>query len=349
VPEELGSKFELSELQEKIALGLIGCGSIAQESHVPAIAQIPSARIVAVADSDSSKARTVQKKLDSVKIYEDYRQLLRDDEVDAVDICTPTKYHSEIVVAAANSGKHVLCEKPIALTLEDADRMINACAENRVKLMIAHSRRFIPRNSIAKRLIREGRIGKPIWGLQISRRGMAEPGSWYFDPAMTYGPIAEVGIHDADLLRWFFDDEVVEVIGTGKVRESISPLYNQVLAILKFKHGPVASFEVGYVLPKGYAQYTTLELMGSKGFVSAADNQMNVVVKAQENGVTYPLAYSDMLSVSNAYRAEIEAFLNSIILDKAPPVSGQDARAALEIVLAVLESIKRRGPVRLPL
>lgn len=339
----------MRDLKEKIGLGLIGCGSIAQESHIPAITQIASAKLVAVTDSDPSRARAVEQRLGSVQVCEDYQRLLQNEEVDAVDICTPTKYHSKIAVAAANAGKHVLCEKPIALTLEDADQMIKACAENNVKLMIAHSRRFIPRNSIAKRLIREGQIGRPIWGLQISRRHISKPGSWYFDPAMTYGPIAEVGIHDADLLRWFFDDEVVEVIGTARVRETISPLYNQVFAVLKFRKGAVGSFEVGYVLPKGYAQYTTLELMGSKGFVSAADNHMNAIVKGAESGVTYPLAYSDMLSVSSAYRAEIEAFVNSIIVNKTPPVTGQDARAALEIILAVLESIKRRGPVRLPL
>ena len=339
----------MSDLREKIGLGLIGCGSIAQESHIPAIAQIASARLVAVTDSDPSKARAVEQSLGSVQVCENYQQLLQSEHIDAVDICVPTKYHSEIAVAAAKAGKHVLCEKPMALTLEDADQMIRACAENKVKLMIAHSRRFIPRNSITKRLIREGQIGRLIWGLQISRRHIAKPGSWYFDPAMTYGPIAEVGIHDADLLRWFFDDEVVEVIGTARVSETISPLYNQVFAVLKFRKGAVGSFEVGYVMPKGYAQYTTLELMGAKGFVSAADNHMNVIVKAAESGVTYPLAYSNMLSVSSAYRAEIEAFVNSIIVNKTPPVTGQDARAALEIILAVLDSIKRQGPVRLPL
>jgi len=339
----------LNDSTGRIGIGLIGCGSIALESHIPAITQITSSKLLAVTDADPSRARAAKEKSGSVRVYEDYEHLLQNQDIDAVDICTPTKYHCEIAVAAANSGKHVLCEKPIALTLKEADQMIAACTKNDVKLMIAHSRRFIPRYSAVRRAIKQGKIGKPIWAIQISRRPIAEPGSWYFDPAMTYGPIAEVGVHDADLLRWFFDDNVIEVLGIARTRVPTSPLYDQVFATLKFKKGAVGSFEVGYVLPKGYAQYTTLELLGSKGFISASDNHMNVLLKGAENGVTYPSAYSDLLTVNSAYEAEVSAFVNSILNDTTPPVTGKDARAALEIILATLESIERHESVALPL
>jgi len=343
------AKSRLNESDKVLRLGLIGCGSIAQESHLPAISQIHSTRLVAVTDLDLSKAMVVKEKFRPVHVCEDYKELLELEEVDAVDICAPTKSHAEIAVAAAKAGKHVLCEKPIALTLEEADRMIKTCEKNHVKLMIAHSRRFIPRYSIVKRLIKERKIGKPIWALQISRRTKAEPRSWYFDPKMTYGPIAEVGIHDADLLRWFFNDEVAQVQGTARRKTPNSPLYDQVFAALKFRRGSVGSFEVGYVLPKGYAQYTTLEVMGSEGFVSASDNYMNTLLKGAENGVTYPLAYRDLLTVNSAYISEIAAFIHAVIHNRIPPVTGRDARSALEIILAVLQSIEHEAPVNLPL
>lgn len=341
-------KHELKQRKETLGLGLIGCGSIAQESHLPAIRQIASAKLVAVTDADPPRAKAVANQFTSAHVCDNYNELLDVEEVDAVDICTPTKFHSEIAVAAANAGKHVLCEKPIALRLEEADRMIKACAENHVKLMIGHSRRFIPRYSMAKRLIKEGRLGRPLWALQISRRHMTAPG-WYFDPAMTYGPIAEVGIHDADLLRWFLDDDVVEVQGTARRRTPTSHLYDQVFAALRFKKGSVGSLEVGYVLPKGYAQYTTLEIMGSKAFVTATDNHMNVMLMGVDGGVTYPLAYRDLLTVNSIYMSEIATFVDSVINDRVPPVTGQEGRAALEIILAVLRSIERAEPVRLPL
>jgi len=328
---------------------VIGCGSIAQESHLPAIAKIPSLRLVAVADVDESRAQLAEQKFGALHAYRDYRQLLGNKDVDAVDICTQTKYHADIAVAAAQSGRHVLCEKPIALTLEEADRMIEACSRNKVKLMIAHSRRFIPRYRIVRQTIREGRIGRPIWATQISRRHLVEVGSWYFDPKMTYGPIAEVGIHEADLLRWMFADNVAEVQAVARARDPNSPLYDQVFAALRFKKGAVASFEVGYVLPKSYTQYTSLEVLGSAGMVFASDTHMNVVVQGRDEGVTYPLAYSDLLSVNSAYEEEILAFANSIITDKEPPVTGADARAALEIILATLQSIKERKSVKLPI
>ena len=327
---------------------MIGCGSIAQESHLPAITRIPEARLVAVADTDESRAQLVSEKFGAEHSYGDYTELLQVKEVEAVDICTPTKFHADIAVAAAEAGKHVLCEKPVALSLYDADRMIRACSENHVKLMVAHSRRFIPRYSMVRKVIADGLIGNPVWATQISRRTLAESGSWYFDPNMTLGPIAEIGIHEADLLRWMLRDDVVKVRGIA-ARGTATGVYEQIFASLKFKKGTVASFEVGYVLPRGFAQYTTLEILGSKGLISASDNHMNVVTHGTDTGATYPVAYSDLLSVNSAYENEIAAFVDSIINDVNPPVTGLDARAGLEVILAVLKSVERGEPVRLPL
>ena len=328
---------------------MIGCGSIAQECHLPAIERIQSARLVAVADNDELRAQRVSEKFKAERWYGDYKLMLENSEVDAVDICTPTKYHAEIAVAAAQAGRHVLCEKPVALTLDETDRMIHACAKNKVKLMVAHSRRFIPRYSIVRKIIEEGLIGKPIWACQTSRRIKPKAASWYFDPKMTYGPIAEVGIHEADLLRWMLRDDVIQVRGIARFANKDSQVYDQVFASLKFRKGMVASFEVGYVLPKAYTQYASLELLGSKGLISASDNHMNVVTEGTENGVIYPLAYSDLLSVKSAYENEIIAFVDAVIRGKQPPVTGTDARAALEIILAVLQSIQRGVPIELPL
>jgi len=333
----------------RLGIGLIGCGSIAQESHLPAIKRIPSARLVAVADSDESRARSVSEKFGAEHWYGDYKTLLEHKEVEAVDICTPTKFHPDIAVAAAKAEKHVLCEKPIALSLEDADRMIDACSRHHVNLMVAHSRRFIPRYSLVRKIVREGLIGEPVWATQISRRTMAESGSWYFDPKMTIGPIAEVGIHEADLLRWIMGDDVVEARGIASPKDTPTQVYEQVFAALKFKKGMVASFEVGYVLPKTFTQYTTLEVLGSKGHVSASDNHMNVITQGTANGATYPLAYSDLLSVNSAYEREIIAFIDSVIKGTEPPVTGADAHAALEVILAVLQSVERKKAVKLPL
>lgn len=304
---------------------------------------------MAVADSDESRAQLASEKFGAEHWYRDYMNLLEHKEVDAVDICTPTKYHADIAVAAAKAGKHVLCEKPMALSLEDADRMIRACSEHKVKLMVAHSRRFIPRYSIVREIIRGGGIGKPVWATQISRRTIVEPGSWYFDPNMTLGPIAEVGIHEADLLRWMLTDDVVEVRGIARSRETTTRVYDQIFAALKFRKGIVGSFEVGYVLPKAFQQYTTLEVLGSEGLVSASDSHMNVVTQGAESGITYPLAYSDLLSVNSAYEREIIAFVDSVINGTQPPVTGTDARAALEVILAVLQSIQNKKPIKLPL
>ena len=309
--------------------------------------RIPSARLVAVADSNESLARAVAQKFEAGRSFQNYMSLLECSDVDAVDICTPTRYHAEIAAAAAKAGKHVLCEKPIALTLEDADRIIDACSRNKVKLMIAHSRRFIPRYSLVRESIGAGSIGRPVWITQISRRTIVQPGSWYFNRDMTLGPIAEVGIHEADLLRWMLSDDVKAVRGIATLNDSTG-IYEQVFAALKFRKGAVASFEVGYVLPATFPQYTTLEVLGTGGWISATDTQMNVVTEGAQSGITYPLAYPELLSVNSAYERELIAFVDSVLSNSAPPVTGAEARAALEIILAVVRSIQTHRPVKLP-
>jgi UDP-N-acetylglucosamine 3-dehydrogenase len=337
-----------TSFSKEVNLGLIGCGSIAEESHLPAIARNPSLNLVAVADVNETKAKAMAAEY-HVDHYQDYHALLDNDKLDAVDVCVPTKYHSKIVVDAAKAGKHVICEKPMALSLREADDMIHACSKHGMKLMIAHSRRFIPRNSLVKRSIEKGQIGRPIWACQISRRHKesGESPAWTRDPRMTYGPIIEGGVHDADLLRWFFEDEVVGVNGIAtpsRIRFS-----DQIFAALRFRQGGVASFEVSIVLPRKFAQYTTLNVVGTKGSINSADSRMNRVVLGTKHGTVYPLAYEDLLAVSSAYELEIDGFADSILCDTQPPVTGSDGRAALEIVLALMRSIKSRRTVRLPL
>jgi predicted dehydrogenase len=164
---------------------------------------------------------------------------------------------------------------------------------------------------------------------------------------MTYGPILEGGVHDADLLRWFFEDEVEQVRGIST--PAVSGFSDQIFAALRFREGAVASFEVSIVLPREFAQYTSLNVIGTVGEINSSDSSMNSVILGKKGGSVYPLAYEDLLAVSTAYELEINSFAESILSDTQPKVTGIDGRAALEIVLALMKAIQSNRAVKLPL
>ncbi len=194
-----------------IRVALVGCGNIGVKGHVPAYAKLPNAEIVAVCDADDQLATTAGE-LTGAAIYTDFDALLANEAVDAVDVCTPPWTHAEITIKAVRAGKHVLCEKPIAPSLDDADAMIAAAAEAGVKLMVGQTRRFDHRYRTIKEQIDAGHVGKPVYVRRAERQFLPFPAdTWYWDTSVGGGVILDIGVHTSDLMRWLFDDEPVEI------------------------------------------------------------------------------------------------------------------------------------------
>lgn len=185
----------------KIGVGIIGLG-VAGSLHAASYAAIPDkARIVAICDRNEKALKTAVSVYGG-KAYTDYHDLLARGDIDAVDICLPHHLHAEAAVAAAKAGKHLLVEKPIAITMEDADRIIEAARRARVKLMVAENHTFTPAHRLAKELVDQGRIGRIFVArtYELCNDVPTDSGNWHARPE-AMGALLDMGVHKFQVLR----------------------------------------------------------------------------------------------------------------------------------------------------
>ncbi|MEA3377452.1 MAG: Gfo/Idh/MocA family oxidoreductase [Chloroflexota bacterium] len=338
-----------------VKVGLIGCGNIGVGGHLPAYAHIPEAKLVAVCDAVEELAHAAAAR-SGATAYTDHRQLLARGDLNVVDICLPTYLHGEVAAAAAEAGKHILCEKPMAHTLQAADTMIKAVEKAGVKLMIAHVRRFDHRYTSIKEQIDAGKIGRPVFVRRAERQFLPfPPDAWQWDPRRGGGVILDIGVHVTDLFRWLFGQEAVEVYAVAKsVRESARAAnsYDHAFITCKFGGGEVGLAETSWAYPQGFggALYAHLDVVGTEGKVQYADKDTNpMLTHSADKGHELPRFFRFMSTTEYAFEEEIHHFVLCVLDDREPAVSPQDARAALEMALAAQRSAETRQAVRLPL
>ncbi len=200
-----------------LKVGVIGCGSIAQYRHLPEYAFNQHVELVAVCDINEERAKKVAVKY-GVKAFTSYVELLQSGEVEAISVCTPNYLHAPISIAALQAGVHVLCEKPMATSKEEAEKMIEVAKQSGKKLMIAHNQRFVKSHQKARQLIESGEIGK-IYSFRTTF-GHVGPedwsvegkGGWFFQKEKAFiGAIGDLGVHKTDLLRYLLGEEFIEV------------------------------------------------------------------------------------------------------------------------------------------
>ena len=202
-----------------IRVAVIGCGKIAQVRHLPEYATNPNAQLVAYYDKNSQRAHEVAAQYGG-KVYDSYFDLLKDPEIDAVSVCVENRSHAEMTTAALYAGKHVLCEKPMAVTLAECESMVAAAEFNNRHLMIGHNMRFDPVHRRAKELLEQGVIGDVITfrtGLGTSGpEGWSMEGNWFFDKKKAVmGALSDLGIHKIDLMQYLTGQTVIET--TAKI------------------------------------------------------------------------------------------------------------------------------------
>ncbi len=334
---------------------LIGCGNIGACGHLPAYAHIPEAELVAVCD-DVDELAHVAAERSGATAYTDYRRLLEREDIEMVDLCVPTYLHAQLAVEAIQAGKHVLCEKPIAHSLEAADAMIEATARNGVKLMIGHVRRSDHRYTSIKEQLDVGKVGRPVFVRRAERQFLPfPPEAWQWDPKRGGGVILDIGVHVTDLFRWYLGQEAVEVYAVAKsVREAARAAgsYDHAFITCKFDGGGVGFAETSWAYPQGFggALYAQLDVVGTEGKIQYTDKDSNpMLTYTTEQGHELPRYFRFMSTTEYAFEEEIRHFARCILDDREPAVSPQDARAALEIALAAQRSAETGKPVPLPL
>jgi len=336
-----------------IRVALIGCGNIGAGGHLPAYARIPEAELVAVCDIVESLAHAAAARSGAMP-YTDYRQLLEREDINMVDICVPTYLHAHMAIEAMEMGKHVLCEKPMAHTLEASDAMIEAARKAGVKLMIGQVRRFDHRYSSIKGQLDMGKIGRPLFVRRAERQFLPfPPDAWQWDSARGGGVILDIGVHATDLFRWYLRQEAVEVYAVAKsvrkaAREAGS--YDHAMITCRFNEGGIGFVEASWAYPQGFGGtlYAQLDIVGTGGKIQYADKDTNpMLVYTTEKGHELPRYFRFMSTTEYAFEEEIRHFVRCVIEDKEPRISPYDARAALEMALAAQRSARTGKPVLL--
>lgn len=344
----------------KVRVGIIGVGFMGL-IHAKICKELYSTELVAVADSNENRLKDICAKL-NVKGYLDYHDLLGREDIDAVIIATPEDKHLEPTTAAADAGKHILLEKPIASTLIDADKIIESANKNNVKLMVGHTLRFEANYVKIKQGIQSGILGKIIM-ITTRRNGI------YSDAKRFAGRVPVslyLGIHDADVVLWYINKPPIRVYAEnveGRVFQEFGvPDFTKIL--IKFQNGAVASIECGWALNDKWAGEMLpndwppmsgdlrIDVVGTEGSIHFSNMPPNLWC-IDNNGWKIPIVdyvgspFYDKLR--GAWREEIEYFSRVVLEDLPPIITGYEAKKALEIILAAEMSAQMVRPVNLPL
>lgn len=330
--------------KNQVGICLIGAGRAGMIHAANFRSRIPHAQIVAIADPSEEAARKACVELDVSACYSGYKDALQDGRVDAVVVVAPTAYHREIVVAAAIAGKHVLCEKPMAMDESECEDMIKACRGNGVKLQMAFMRRFDESFIEAKGVVESGEIGEVVM-VRSNTRGPSIPQKWMYDIEKSNGPLAEVNSHDIDTLRWFTGSEFASVYAIGGNFRSPEALpdfpdfYDNVIMNASFRNGMQGAIDGAQGV--GYGYDARVEILGTKGIIFLGQvYEKSIMTCTKDKGLVRPAMNSWRYLFRDAYFAEDVDFVACILEDREPKVTGLDGKMAVKVVNAGNKSIK---------
>jgi predicted dehydrogenase len=331
---------------------MIGAGAISN-LHLPAIAAREDCEIVCIADANLEQAKAKAEQFEAPRAVGDYNELVAMDDVDAIVIGIPTRFHSDASVKALKSGKHVLCEKPMARTLEECDAMLQAAEESGKVLQIGFVRRFDDDWGMMRKLVQEGQAGHPcMWRRIIAGAAPGPPnyGEWYSDSRFSDGPLPESGSHDMDFLRYTFGDVKAVTAHMDHLSHHGDVLDNPVV-IFYFESGDQALIQWSWSLPRGAsAGFSGMDVIGPEGCIHAnkhVDGKwISTVSKA--DGVQ-EAEFENRRDADTWGQGQMNDFIHCIQTGETPRATGWDGRAAQEMYLAAVKSMEDGRRIELPL
>ncbi|ADY57278.1 oxidoreductase domain protein [Syntrophobotulus glycolicus DSM 8271] len=341
---------------QNLRFGVIGCGRIAPK-HTESILAIPDAELAAVCDIVPGRAEEFARKYQA-RPYLDYQEMLRSEDIDIVTVATPSDLHAEIGIAAARAGKHVMVEKPMAMTLESADRLIQACREAGVKLGVIHQNRFNQSVKTLRAALEDGRFGMLTHAQATVRWNRNDEyyqqAPWRGTRLQDGGVLMNQSIHNIDLLQWMMGP-AEEVFGF--TRTALRPIEMEDVAgaVIKFNNGSIGIIEAASTIyPKNLEE--TLNIFGESGSVIIGGIAVNRIEawefpgSEDEKAGIFAAQKTDPPSVYGfGHREIIENMMEAVRADTVPAVPGEEGRKALEIILAIYKCQETGQPVKLPL
>ena len=333
-----------------LKVGIIGCGKIAQVRHIPEYAANPNAEIYGYYDINLTRAEQLAKQYGG-KAYASYEQLLADPAIDAVSICVANHAHAEISIAALKAGKHVLCEKPMAVTLEECEAMVAAARETGKYLMIGQNQRLAKAHAKAKELIAQGAIGKVLTFRTIFGHGGPEtwsidPGSnvWFFDRTKAaMGAMADLGIHKTDMIQYVLGTKIVKtqaVLTTLDKRDATGGLIgvdDNAICIYQMENGVIGTMTASWTYYA--AEDNTTVIYGTKGELRLYDDPKYSVQQINADGTRIDYQIDQIQTNDNQTASGvIDLFVEALVENREPEISGENVLHAMKAVFASIES-----------
>ena len=309
-----------------VNVGVIGVGAMG-ENHVRVYHKIEEANLVAVSDVSERALKKIEKKY-GAKGYTEYSELLENPEIEVVSVCVPTTFHHNVVMEAIKNGKHVLVEKPIAFTLEEAEEMIAAAKEAGVILATGHVERFNPAVQKAKELVEDGVIGDIVSAF-AKRVGPLPP------RIKDVGVSIDLAIHDLDIMNYLFEEEVTQVYGTMNSILDDCDFEDHAEIMVSFDNESTGIIEVNWLTPYKRRE---LELTGTAGIISVDYMKQSIEVYGK-------FAKDIQIKHEEPLKGELISFLNSVVNGTEPEITGEDGLKALKMVIAANKSSKEHKPI----
>jgi predicted dehydrogenase len=347
-------------MYRQVGYGIIGTGAIA-EMHAAALSLLDNSRLVAVYDKVPERAKAFAKK-HKVKAYENFEKFLADELVKAVTIATPTGIHGDVAIPAANAGKHVLCEKPLDVTLEKADTIINTCEQNNVLLSAVFQSRFSRSVQEVKKALDAGRFGKIVLASTQVRWYRSQEyydsagwrGTWELDGG---GALMNQSIHTVDLLIYLNGDPAEVFAYAGDLTHKNIQVEDNLVAAVKWKNGSFGVIEVSTSCKPGFPR--KIEISGESGSITLLDDKItrwvfdderpedelirreNAEGEGMIGGSGNPMAIN-----CEGHRRQISDLSDAILSNGKLFLSGREGRRAIKLICGIYESVKTGAPYK---
>lgn len=333
-----------------LKLGFIGCGGIARYHSNVIRGSVKKIAITAGADTSPRALAQFGEDGGAPELYRDYGEMLKKADIDAVCVALPTGLHKKATIAALRRGKHVFCEKPMAMSLRDCDAMIEAADKAGRVLMIGHVRRYDSDWGAWKKLVLSGAVGRPVLWRQTG--GGAGPGRWFMDARMGGGPFLDAFVHNWDFANWMFGRPKEAVGSLMKFGTGTAPDTGAV--IVRYESGDEVMLSLSWALPRGVRAASMGDILGPKGAILFPGSYAREDLPREFDAAKYGAYVVDAARGRRCVRfvrrdmfaAEWKDFCGAVREGREPTATGEAGRAAAAVGLAVLEAGKKRKPVR---
>lgn len=335
-----------------LRVGIIGCGTIAQRRHIPEFAANENCKLTAFYSVTPGKAQRMAEQYDA-KGYTDLEEFL-DSGLDAVAVCSTNATHAEIAVAALNKGIHVLCEKPMATSLKECEAMVEAARRNGCKLMIAQNQRFASVHQEARKRIEAGEIGKllsfdAVYGHAGPENWLGSSNPWFFDKEKSvFGAMADIGIHKTDLLHYLLGEPIVKVSAMLRTMDKKRPdgsliaVDDNAFCLYQTRSGVAGTMHVSWTQYGEEINSTVIQ--GSEGVIRCYDDpEYDFIIEKvgqEPEKLKLGMAMTNEEQKAGIFTNSgvIDSFVDCILKDTVPAVSGEDGLSAMKVIFAAEES-----------